>query len=286
MSRKNQRRIGKQRLANKQANPLWLIPLVVVVAAIGIALLFVSPQSPRQIPVERSAGETETRSFPATNNPEPSAALPASNTVQVVDLSSTASTSNVSDGEKSAYYQNLGSKLLEKGRYADAIEQYRKAIKLNPDDEDSHYNLGLALAKAGDSTGARKEYEEALRISPEHPEAHMNLGNLLAAERKFDEAISHFKMALQSTPEDPAIHNDLGNALARQGKLPEAISAFEAALKLKPDYAEAHYNVGQAYLLRKETLAAIHEFSEALKLQPDYEPAQRGLAKARQIQGQ
>ena len=42
-------------------------------------------------------------------------------------------------------YDNLGVTLLEKGHLDQALEQYRKAMEINPDDKDVHNNLGAAL---------------------------------------------------------------------------------------------------------------------------------------------
>lgn len=277
MSRKT-RRVDKRRPENKKGSPIWLMLLI---AAGALVVLYVSPEAFRSgntAPVEKRADPERSTSQATNSSPARSAAL---------DLPTLFPTNfnTLSDAEKAAFYQNLGAQLLQKQRFSDAIAQYRMAVKLNPQDEDTHYNLALALAKGGDPEGAKKEYLEALRIYPDYPEAHNNLGNLLLAEGKLEEAVTNFKAALDTTPDDPALHNNLGHALARQGKIAEAIPAFKDALRLKPDYLEARYNLGQAYLTQKEPAAASNEFSEILRTQPDFEPAQRGLARARQLQG-
>jgi len=46
---------------------------------------------------------------------------------------------------KSLY--NLGNSFLKAEKYNESIEAYKKALKLNPDDEDARYNLSYALQK-------------------------------------------------------------------------------------------------------------------------------------------
>lgn len=48
--------------------------------------------------------------------------------------------------EANAYY-NLGNTYMAQEKYGEAFESYKKALKINPDDEDSRYNLEYARWK-------------------------------------------------------------------------------------------------------------------------------------------
>src|SRR5690348_8019358 len=192
MSRQKTRRVDKRKLPQRKPTPVWLM---ILVAVAGLAVLYLSPEALRS----KSQTPASTVSAPATSNgASPQARNTSSATPPVADSLIVFPTNfnTLTDTEKAAFYQNLGSQLLQKQRYGDAIAQYRTAVKLNPEDEDTHYNLALALAKGGDQEGAKKEYLEALRIYPDYPEAHNNLGNLLLAEGKLEDAVTHFKAAL------------------------------------------------------------------------------------------
>jgi hypothetical protein len=56
----------------------------------------------------------------------------------------------------------LGRWLLVDGRIGDAMEEYRRAVELNPWMPSARYGLALALLAGGDATGARGELEAAL----------------------------------------------------------------------------------------------------------------------------
>lgn len=46
---------------------------------------------------------------------------------------------------KSAAHYNRGNALFRQGHWADAIEAYKNALRINPRDENAKYNLGIAL---------------------------------------------------------------------------------------------------------------------------------------------
>jgi tetratricopeptide (TPR) repeat protein len=70
---------------------------------------------------------------------------------------------------------NLGAGLAAQGRLDEAIEQYRQALRLTPDDAAIHYNLGNALLRKGQRAEAVRAYEEALRLKPDFAAARQAL---------------------------------------------------------------------------------------------------------------
>jgi tetratricopeptide (TPR) repeat protein len=182
-------------------------------------------------------------------------------------------------------YNNLGFYLSGRGRTAEAMENYRLALKINPAYEDALNNLGYALADQKKYSDAIPLYEAALRIRPKHAEVHNNLGNALSETGKIDEAIQHYLIALQQNPSHADAHNNLGIALAMKGKLDEAIPHFYAAIRFKPSYASAHSNLGNALAVQHKLDEAIKEYKKALRLKPDDAQAQNNLGNALAEQG-
>jgi protein O-mannosyl-transferase len=60
---------------------------------------------------------------------------------------------------------NYAAALLDHHRYDEALEHFRAAEQLAPNDFVPHYNVGHLLAQRGDFTTAAAEYEEALRCA-------------------------------------------------------------------------------------------------------------------------
>ena len=180
---------------------------------------------------------------------------------------------------------NLGFYLNNHGRTAEAMDNYRMALKINPSYEDALNNLGYMLAGQKKYFDAIPLYEKALRIRPNNAEVHNNLGNALSEIGRIDEAIQHYLIALKEKPDHADAHNNLGIALAMQGKLDEAIPHFYAAIRYKPGYASAHSNLGNALAAQRKLNEAIKEYQAALQLKPDDAQAHNNLGNALAEQG-
>ena len=63
-------------------------------------------------------------------------------------------------------YSNLGNVFKERGQLAEALDNYRHAVRLKPDFIDGYINLAAALVAAGDMEGAVQAYVSALQYNP------------------------------------------------------------------------------------------------------------------------
>ena len=65
-----------------------------------------------------------------------------------------------------------------RGLYAEAAEEYKKALAVQPLDAGVHNKLGICHQYLQDEAMARREYERALELRPAYAEAWNNLGTL------------------------------------------------------------------------------------------------------------
>lgn len=125
-------------------------------------------------------------------------------------------------------YQEEASKLYGEGRIDEAIQAYKKALELNPEDGSTYLMLGVlyedkkAIEKAahyfktGESLYRQKidfynargmvyfqggkldkaatDVKEALKIDPKNPLSHFLLGNIYEAEDRFAEAVTQYQI--------------------------------------------------------------------------------------------
>ncbi len=179
--------------------------------------------------------------------------------------------------------------LHKRGRYAEAVAAWRKALDANPDEELTHRNLGMALALSG---GDREEGERhlqraaelkarsAVRLDPARAAAWNDLGALLLRSGKAREAVPELRRAVSLDPGFAAARCNLGAALAKTGAPDEAAAEVSKALALDPRYAPAHYHLGQVMLERGNPDEAIASWRRALEITPDYPEASDSLATA------
>ena len=66
----------------------------------------------------------------------------------------------------SELHNNLGYAYLDKGEIEKSIMEQKKALDLDPNLANAYYGLALALEKKGDTQGAIKQWEKYLEIAP------------------------------------------------------------------------------------------------------------------------
>lgn len=181
-------------------------------------------------------------------------------------------------GENSVARDNMGAALVDRGKPAEAAEQFKLALMTDPDDAEALYNLGVVMEALNRPIEAESWYRQALQWKPAHPKAHNNLGGLLVQSRRFDEAVSHFRAATALDPGLVDAHNNLGNLLAAQGKLDEAMQEYGRALEADPGQISVRLNLAKilAHLGQREK--ALQELKTALQLEPGNEVAQQMVA--------
>ena len=125
-------------------------------------------------------------------------------------------------------------------------------------------NLGILLAHKGKWREAIGEFRKALQIKPDDGKAMNNLGNALALEGKLGEAIIQYRSAVETNPNDVDAHFNLGNALGAHGEVPEAVSQYRKALELRP--ANIYILNALAWWLATAADAGVRNGAEAVAL--------------------
>ena len=85
----------------------------------------------------------------------------------------------------------------------------RQRLKARPDYFDAHYNLGFALAQQDDFRGAVEHFRTALHLEPQDAAVEANLGAALAEMGHYADAKAHFEHALQLDPNQPIARENL-----------------------------------------------------------------------------
>ena len=112
------------------------------------------------------------------------------------------------DKDAVAHY-NLGVVYVKSGRYPEATEEFKEAIRIKPDYADAHFNLGLAYRKLGKYREAIEAYGQAIRIKPDYAIAYYNLGVAYLNLNDRGSALEEYKILKE-------LDTELANMLFRQ----------------------------------------------------------------------
>ena len=119
--------------------------------------------------------------------------------------------------------------------YAAAIEQFEKAVEVNPDVPTGYDALGHASALNGDSDRAKAMLEKALDLDPEYAPAHAHLGRLFYTRLNWESAIESFNQAFTLGLVNEEYFYELGLAYSYLDDCANGIKWFEKALEVNPD---------------------------------------------------
>jgi tetratricopeptide (TPR) repeat protein len=164
--------------------------------------------------------------------------------------------------------------------YEDAERQARKALTLNPQNDDALRCLGLALFGRGQYDEAIRYLSDAAKIRPDFGEIQVDLGAVFLARNMPEEAVGHLRKGLELAPDSPEAHFNLGvAAFGRQDKQ-EAVTYWLRTVELKPNHYAAHHNLALALDERGDTDKALDHYRKAAQLKPDdaVSQAQLGVA--------
>jgi tetratricopeptide (TPR) repeat protein len=145
--------------------------------------------------------------------------------------------------------------LLEKQRNREAIEEYKAALAIRPDESTLFFGLGMAYMKEMKLQQAIEQFRESLRFDPYNTEAYHNIGRCYIALHQPEDAIRYLREAIRLDPDLLVAHGVLGRALAMQGKLAEAVREMEIAAPTDKD-GSLHYQLYLAYRTLKESVKA------------------------------
>ena len=92
-------------------------------------------------------------------------------------------------------YFNSGNLYLRLEDNREAINDYDRAIELDPKYASAYNNRGIAYARLGDSRQAIKEFDKSIELSPRVPEAYYNRAIIYGRLGDEQQAIDNYKKA-------------------------------------------------------------------------------------------
>lgn len=165
-------------------------------------------------------------------------------------------------------FNKLGIKKAEEGDFEGALENFDRAIKLNPDYADAYNNRASVRHELGDDPGAQKDYTEAILLNPDRAVFHNNLGIISYSSDDYRGAQAAHTRSIQLNGGAQA-YNNRGFARLRLAEVQAALKDFTQAIELNPNDALAWNNRGDVYLESGNLERALEDYAQAARLNPN-----------------
>lgn len=181
--------------------------------------------------------------------------------------------------QDSAYDCYLKAKdLLFENNAGEAIEQFRKAIKLDPTFTEAYHELASELER-------QEKYDDAVELYKQWATAdpyvdYVAWSRVVSKTSDPEKNLYDLQAAVGSLVDQSHAHNLIGIALLNMGRYEDAIREYKEAIAITPDYKWSYYNWGLALGNLGRFEEAIEKYRRTVEIDENYQAAYEDWGKS------
>ncbi|MDD5687721.1 MAG: tetratricopeptide repeat protein [Elusimicrobia bacterium] len=148
-------------------------------------------------------------------------------------------------------------------------EKEKEEVKVNPTDNLTAYqwlNKGNEVLLDSDLDIAIEEYDKAIELDPKYIEAYIMRGFAYFEKDLYDKAIENYTKVIEINPKNAESYRMRGLVYERKKLYVDAIKDFSKLIKLNPKFAIAYSIRGDAYSEQSLYEEAIEDYTRAIEL--------------------
>ncbi len=146
--------------------------------------------------------------------------------------------------ERKQKFDCQANKFFQSNDVTMAIEQYKKALSIEPNNIDVLVSLMRCYFLKRDNDGVQKIIDYILTIYPNNPDALNFEGLIYKHTGRLDKAIEMFNFIIANiNPSYSQAYYNLGNCYLIQNDYNSALTCFEKSIELNRDYKEAYISI-------------------------------------------
>ena len=184
---------------------------------------------------------------------------------------------NMGDEPKAEYWYEVGAVLASQGstdgtaqtdreaKWAQAIQAFQEAIKLDPEHYKSYYRMGVLHEKLDQPPQADAAYRKVIELNASFSPAFVSLGNMYIDYGFANVAMAVLDTGTKVNDKDPRMWNGLGRAYLSLNEPQKAVDAFQKAKAIDPDMVDVLFGLGMAYAELRQREQAIENLNAFLQ---------------------
>jgi tetratricopeptide (TPR) repeat protein len=165
-------------------------------------------------------------------------------------------------------YRNRGEAYRLLKDYPRAIQDFDRAVELDPHDAGAYASRGQAYRLLKDYPRAIQDFDQTVELDPKAGWAYGSRGEAYRLLKDYPRAIQDFDQAVELDPKAAWAYGNRGITYGLLKDYPRAIQDFDWAVELDPHYVWAYGSRGITYRLLKDYPRAIQDFDRAVELNP------------------
>jgi len=173
--------------------------------------------------------------------------------------------SQVKEGDSEQFSKGLDFYLS--GNYIRSSDKYKEYLKNHPSDDYAWYLLGETKIRTGELDEAVDCFKRAIRLNAKRGLYYKSLGVALHFQSKSKEVLEVMKKAIEIGKKDALSLSLQGIHQLRIHKVTDSINTLNLALKKNPNNPIALYNLAMAYMKLEEVDKAVNILNEMKRFQ-------------------
>jgi len=182
------------------------------------------------------------------------------------------------DPKNAIAFLKIGEIHDSKGRNAEAIVNFEKALAIDPEFTSVYLPLGLAQAEAKNYAQAEAYLSKAEAAGLATTEARLARADIFTKQGKTQEAIAMLDLIIKAEPNNASAVYQKAAALDKAGQTDQAIAAYKRATQIDANFAPAWFELGVASYNKGDYKEAVAAYENVVRIQPDNYTAQANLA--------
>jgi tetratricopeptide (TPR) repeat protein len=179
---------------------------------------------------------------------------------------------------RTAGHMGMARVARRRGDRVEALEHFRAAAKLDPEDVWKHDDVATELRELGRLDEAEAAYREVMAKNARFSHGWHALGTLARRRGDHARALAYFRTAAEVDPDHVWAHYDIAAELRRLRRFDEAEGVLKAFVEKHPDSAQGLILYADGVRYRADVGEIIEIYKKALAKEPDNVSAKIALA--------
>jgi tetratricopeptide (TPR) repeat protein len=124
------------------------------------------------------------------------------------------------------------------------VEDFNRAIELEPKNPMYYNNRGVAHLRRKDYDKALSDFDYAIKLDSGFASAYHNRGMAFSGKGRHDKAVEEFSKVIEINPDSPVLLKDRGLAYMKLNEYELALDDLEKSVALDKDFAPGHAALG------------------------------------------
>ncbi len=170
------------------------------------------------------------------------------------------------DPQNPRVYQSLGKIYQQRKEWLKAIEEFNKALELNPRDVVSYFQLSQSYYSLGMMDEAAEAAQATLSLRPNHLRSLLFLALYFRSRKNIKESLVYLEKAQQLYPSNKQVRLEYADALVMAEDYESAIEIYQQLLVEMPKNPQVYNKLGLVYFYLDDYAKAVEYLEKEVSL--------------------